>query len=297
MLAPLKIIDLTDSQTDKLQQNLDNFLRPVSLNPLMDGVFLEDISLLNGAINHIPHGLRRATRGYLVCKRSISNNTAVGGAKIWLSSTAPSGWLICDGTAISRTTYASLFNRIGTTYGVGDGTTTFNIPDFRQRFPLGKAAAGTGSTLGSTGGVIDHTHTVPAHFHGVGTGADLNIVASGSHAHALVTPGAAGGLVTITNAIGGNGSSQLGFIPATTHTHLTTDFAGRIGLVTGGVDGNSAMTSGTQNPPFLSVNFIIQTDNFDVNSSVWDGESANVLKDSFLDLYAAANMTVSLWIF
>lgn len=75
-------------------------------------------------------------------------------------STAPSGWLLCDGTAISRTTYSRLFTAIGTTFGVGDGSTTFNLPDFRQRFALGQAVSGTGSTLGGTGGNIDHLHTV-----------------------------------------------------------------------------------------------------------------------------------------
>jgi len=66
----------------------------------------------------------------------------------------PTGFLMCDGSAISRTTYASLFSVIGTAYGVGDGSTTFNLPDLRQRFPLGKAVSGVGSVLGATGGNI-----------------------------------------------------------------------------------------------------------------------------------------------
>ncbi|CAK0779044.1 putative Tail fiber protein [Gammaproteobacteria bacterium] len=78
---------------------------------------------------------------------------------------APDGWLLCDGTAVSRSTYAALFTAISTTYGVGNGSTTFNLPDLRGRFPLGKAAAGTGSTLGGTGGALDHTHTGPSHSH------------------------------------------------------------------------------------------------------------------------------------
>lgn len=91
---------------------------------------------------------------------------------------APSGYLICDGSAVSRTTYANLFTILSTTYGGGDGSTTFNLPDLRQRFPLGKATSGTGATLGGTGGAIDHTHTVtPATLAsisliGVGTGGD-----------------------------------------------------------------------------------------------------------------------------
>ncbi len=89
--------------------------------------------------------------------------SAFGGA------TTPVGYLLCDGTAVSRTTYESLFSVIGVVYGVGDGVTTFNVPDLRQRFPLGKAASGTGSTLGGVGGVIDHSHSQPTHTHGLNT--------------------------------------------------------------------------------------------------------------------------------
>lgn len=70
-------------------------------------------------------------------------------------------WLLCDGSAVSRTTYAVLFAIIGTAYGAGDGSTTFNLPDLRQRFPMGKAITGTGNVLGVTGGTIDHIHNSP----------------------------------------------------------------------------------------------------------------------------------------
>lgn len=62
---------------------------------------------------------------------------------------APDGFLLCNGAAISRTTYAALFVAIGTRFGAGDGTTTFNLPDLRSRFPRGKPAAGQ---VGDTGG-------------------------------------------------------------------------------------------------------------------------------------------------
>lgn len=78
--------------------------------------------------------------------------------------TAPSGYFLCDGSTVSRTTYAGLFAILGTTYGAGDGSTTFNLPDLRQRFPMGKAVSGTGSTLGGTGGAIDHTHSNTGYF-------------------------------------------------------------------------------------------------------------------------------------
>lgn len=70
---------------------------------------------------------------------SISGQILMYGA-----AAAPTGYLLCDGTAVSRTTYATLFGVISTTYGVGDGSTTFNVPDMRGRMPLG---LGTGSGL------------------------------------------------------------------------------------------------------------------------------------------------------
>lgn len=85
----------------------------------------------------------------------------VGSIKGWPGATIPPGWGDCDGAAISRTTYAALFAEIGTTYGVGDGSTTFNKPDFRGRSLIG---AGTGSGLtarsrGQSGGAEGHALT------------------------------------------------------------------------------------------------------------------------------------------
>lgn len=68
----------------------------------------------------------------------------------WSGSSAPSGYLICDGSAISRTTYAALFAVAGTSYGVGDGSTTFNVPDLRDRLPLGKGS--NNGTIGTQTG-------------------------------------------------------------------------------------------------------------------------------------------------
>lgn len=90
----------------------------------------------------------------------------------WAAATAPSSWLIADGTAVSRTTYAALFARIGTTFGTGDGSTTFNLPNLAGRVPVGKNA-GTFATLGATGGEETHVLTtpeMPSHTHGPGAG-------------------------------------------------------------------------------------------------------------------------------
>lgn len=81
-----------------------------------------------------------------------------GSVIMWSGSSAPSGWLLCDGSAISRTTYASLFAIAGTTYGVGDGSTTFNVPDLRDRFPLGKGT--NNSTLGAQTGSVSASSVI-----------------------------------------------------------------------------------------------------------------------------------------
>lgn len=93
-----------------------------------------------------------------------------GALTMYGGSTAPTGWLLCDGSAVSRSTYADLFTAIGTAFGVGDGSTTFNVPDMRSRSPIG-AGQGSGLTnraLAATGGAETHTLTtaeMPAHTH------------------------------------------------------------------------------------------------------------------------------------
>lgn len=106
---------------------------------------------------------------------------------------APTGWLECDGAAVSRTTEAALFAKIGTTFGNGNGTTTFNVPSFTNRVPIG-AGQGTGLTnrvLGTNGGSPDfmlttshmpqHTHVVddPTHSH------TIDVSGTGDHSHTI----------------------------------------------------------------------------------------------------------------
>ena len=100
--------------------------------------------------------------------------------------------MLCDGRAVSRTTYATLFQAIGTTYGAGDGSTTFNLPNLSERVPVGKSSK---YALGSKGGSAINTLTVanlPAHTHTLAakgtvsstfTGSSVTTSSNGAHTH------------------------------------------------------------------------------------------------------------------
>lgn len=98
---------------------------------------------------------------------------------------APTGFILCDGSAVSRSTYSALFQAISTTWGVGDGTTTFNVPDLRGAFLRGSGAGLNPSprTVGTyeTDAYLNHSHgiTDPGHFHVVGNIVDPGQVAGG----------------------------------------------------------------------------------------------------------------------
>ena len=99
----------------------------------------------------------------------VSYGIPAGVINMWATTTAPTAWLLCDGSAVSRSTYASLFGVIGTTYGTGDGSTTFNLPNLKGRIPVGRDSADTSfDAMGETGGAKTHTLTtteMPSHTH------------------------------------------------------------------------------------------------------------------------------------
>ena len=120
--------------------------------------------------------------------------------------TAPTGWLLCEGQAVSRTTFARLFDAIGTTYGAGDGSTTFTLPNLKGRVPVGRDDSQTEfDALGENGGaktvtlteaqLPSHSHTTPNH----------------SHTFSGTTAGESGHFHGITGISGtsGSGSGQL----------------------------------------------------------------------------------------
>jgi microcystin-dependent protein len=165
----------------------------------------------------------------------------VGEVKAYAGSSAPNGYLLCDGTAVSRTTYANLFTVIGTTYGAGDGSTTFNVPNLKGRVVLCVGDSGTAGhtnhALASSGGeeahtlttneIPSHTHNGPNHSHSYGdtTGTTL-VVQSGSGA-------------TVVNQAGNT------LLTGAAGTGATTS--------TGGSVGHNTL------PPYLTLNYIIRT--------------------------------------
>jgi len=147
--------------------------------------------------------------------------------------TAPNGWLLCDGSAQLRTSFPALFSEIGTSFGEGDGNTTFNLPDLRDRFPMGQGAMG-----GVDAGVVDDFDT------GVGDAGGeakhiLSISEMPSHGHDVdVEFGGGGPLNPLVRGIEGGSVFEL--------------TAGNAAKPKGGDEGHNNI------PPFLAMNFIIK---------------------------------------
>jgi len=153
-----------------------------------------------------------------------------GVINMWPTATAPTGYLLCAGSAVSRTTYAALFAVISTTFGVGDGTTTFNLPNYTSRMPYG-------TTIGAIGGsadavVVSHTHTA------------TSTVTDPSHSHTTDAGSTRGGAGSnsgySTSGSFTTGTATTGITVATTNTST-------------GVSGTNANL-----PPYLGINFIIK---------------------------------------
>ena len=168
-----------------------------------------------------------------------------------MPSIAPKGWRFCDGSVLSRTDFSKLFAVIGTTYGEGNGSTTFNLPDFRDRFPVG---AGNLYARNSAGGNKDTI--VPYHNHSIAE----QSISGGSHSHTYEYKGDASSSLSGSNpSETGNvvrrkdPTAKTGLSTATsTHTHAlathNTNYAGTSGNLT-----NANL------PPYRGINFIICT--------------------------------------
>ena len=179
----------------------------------------------------------------------------IGEIRLWAAATAPEKWLLCQGQAISRSTYADLFVVLGETYGAGDGTTTFTLPDFRGRTPIG-VGQGSGLTARSLAETLGeevhaltadenatHTHTGPAHTHTLA-----------SHAHSID-----GEIVNV--ATGTSGIRYLKVKNGGTNNTETKD-SGTLTSNSAGTGNTGAAGSGAAHntmQPSLGMHFIIYT--------------------------------------
>lgn len=126
------------------------------------------------------------------------------------AATPPDGWLKCDGAEVSRTTYAQLFGVIGTQFGAGNGTTTFNLPNLGGRMAVGVNSDPSFDVVGETGGEKTHVLTtaeMPSHTHGPLSGSEI-LAAAGTGTAYIVQNGAFYGFKgqATTGATGGGGA-------------------------------------------------------------------------------------------
>lgn len=163
---------------------------------------------------------------------ALSSSGVTGSMVAYLGTSAPSGYLMCDGTAVSRTTYSALFALIGTRYGSGDGSTTFNLPDLRSRFPRG--AATVASPSGSAAGSDTHSHSGSS-----GSG--------GSHSHTYSTTTGSPSS-TYYSVSGGNPFAS------PSHTHSVSGTTSTDGSHSHSV----SVDSGSNVPAYIEVNWIVK---------------------------------------
>jgi microcystin-dependent protein len=149
---------------------------------------------------------------------------------MWPTASPPTGYLLCNGSAVSRTNFAALFAVIGTTFGVGDNSTTFNLPNYTNRVPVGAgglyAAAATGGSKDAV--VVSHTHTAT--------------VTDPGHSHQTGSTTSDTGFVSVRST----GTSGVATSTATTGIS--------VGISTTGSSGTDANM-----PPYLAIFYIIKT--------------------------------------
>lgn len=157
------------------------------------------------------------------------------------ANTAPSGWLVCDGTAVSRTTYSSLFTTIATNYGVGDNTTTFNLPDFRGRSPYGVDALQSITIGGTTAGKINSSYQNSTGTGTTGSGT-TGSGTTGTSATAITATTSNATTTTASSTSTGTTATGTGTIPALTYSTGT-------GSTGTGTTGGSTTGGGTGTIP------------------------------------------------
>ena len=227
-------------------------------------------------IFEVPLATARVNAGSAVVNVLTDVRTSVpaadqpGDMKMTARATPTDGWLLCQGQTISRATYAALFDAIGTSYGAGDGSTSFDLPDLRTRFPVG---VGSGHALGSTGGaqtvtlteaqMPSHDHGGPSHNHSSGS---LASNSNGSHSHTTDVRKDANNDAHNHNSTAertqhastsGENATNTAIQSAGTHTHTISGSTASSGT---GSTGSAGSGAGHENrPPYVAINYMIRT--------------------------------------
>lgn len=202
----------------------------------------------------------KSTAGSLSTTINQMNVTAyvpIGSVLPFAGSNPPPGFFICDGSAISRLTYAYLFEIIGTTYGVGDGSTTFNIPNLKGRVAVClDSSQSEFNTLGETGGTKVETLTIdqlPAHDHNGITqsaGNHFHPITDKQHNHGGTANQASTAIDGLSNTTGNGGTTSNSFTGIT-----ATEDAGAHQHV---IDSEGSGQSHNNLQPYFVLNYIIR---------------------------------------
>jgi len=174
-----------------------------------------------------------------------------GATVMYGGATAPSGWLLCDGAAVSRATYAALFAAIGVAFGAGDGSTTFNVPKMNGRSPIGvgqgNTALGGGLGTARTLGTVAGTETVALTTAQLAAHSHSNTLSDPGHTHPASTNG-----VPVANAGGG-----WAYRPVGAGGEITTG-SSSTGIAIHNVSAGSDQAHDNMGP-VIGFNFIIKT--------------------------------------
>jgi len=203
--------------------------------------------------------------------QDFTNRSEVGAIKPWGKATAPVGYLLCDGTAVSRTTYADLFTVISTTYGTGNGSTTFNTPNLQGKTPQGYD--GNTYNLAATGGAntvtvavtnnqaASSTDTLAVSVTGSISNTSVSEAQLASHDHDLDVLTQAGGtrLPLGTSGGGPNNPPYTGSAGSGTgHTHAHTLAGTLTGSISTSLTGAVTAAGNNAFSPYVVVNYIIK---------------------------------------
>lgn len=238
--------------------------RGISVRPMIGGPNASNDDTAARHIASVQDRLLNLERNWTVPPDSVTRDMLrttvrplIGQIVEFAGSSPPPGWLLCNGQNVSRSVYALLFGQIGVQFGAGDGSTTFGVPDLRDRFIVGAGATyALGQLGGSTSfGGLAHTHP-GSHSHGAGTIAISHTHSGAPHTHPGTHSHTAGSLVFSHNHAGaphthpGSHSHDVGTI-AIAHDHSTNLDHFHPANVTGGTSldtvavGHASLGSGT----------------------------------------------------